>query len=109
MNKLKALTVVIVSFLATSVCTFAAPSRQKPVEAAVVIDEFRKHVEKVPFFSDSAVTAAKNEIEEHIKCLRNWSDRKAYVEEHHLNTYLAQTATLCSITKGWLRWRSTIS
>ena len=89
MNKLKVLTVVIVSLLAASMQTFAAPSRQKPVEAAVVIEEFRKHVEKVPFFSDSAVTAAKNEIEEHIKCLRNWSDRKAYVEEHHLHTYLS--------------------
>lgn len=100
MNKLKVLTVVIVSFLAASVQTFAAPSRQKPVEAAVVIDEFRKHVEKVPFFSDSAVTAAKNEIEEHIKCLRNWSDRKAYVEEHHLNTYLSTNRDSLQYYKG---------
>ncbi len=100
MNRLKVLTVVIVSFLAASVQTFAAPSRQKPVEAAVVIDEFRKHVEKVPFFSDSAVTAAKNEIEEHIKCLRNWSDRKAYVEEHHLNTYLSTNRDSLQYYKG---------
>ena len=100
MNKLKVLTVVIVSFLAVSVQTFAAPSRQKPVEAAVVIDEFRKHVEKVPFFSDSAVTAAKNEIEEHIKCLRNWSDRKGYVEEHHLNTYLSTNRDSLQYYKG---------
>ncbi len=100
MNKLKVLTVVIVSFLAASVQTFAAPSRQKPVEAAVVIDEFRKHVEKVPFFSDSAVTAAKNEIKEHIKCLRNWSDRKAYVEEHHLNTYLSTNRDSLQYYKG---------
>jgi hypothetical protein len=100
MNKLKVLTVVIVSFLAASVQTFAAPSRQKPVEAAVVIDEFRKHVEKVPFFSDSAVTAAKNEIEEHIKCLRNWSDRKGYVEEHHLNTYLSTNRDSLQYYKG---------
>ena len=100
MNKLKVLIVVIVSLLAASVHTFAAPSRQKPVEAAVVIDEFRKHVEKVPFFSDSAVTAAKNEIEEHIKCLRNWSDRKAYVEEHHLNTYLSTNRDSLQYYKG---------
>lgn len=100
MNKLKVLTVVIVSLLAASMQTFAAPSRQKPVEAAVVIDEFRKHVEKVPFFSDSAVTAAKNEIEEHIKCLRNWSDRKAYVEEHHLNTYLSTNRDSLQYYKG---------
>lgn len=100
MNKLKVLTVVIVSFLAASVQAFAAPSRQKPVEAAVVIDEFRKHVEKVPFFSDSAVTAAKNEIEEHIKCLRNWSDRKAYVEEHHLNTFLSTNRDSLQYYKG---------
>lgn len=100
MNKLKVLTVVIVSILAASMQTFAAPSRQKPVEAAVVIDEFRKHVEKVPFFSDSAVTAAKNEIEEHIKCLRNWSDRKAYVEEHHLNTYLSTNRDSLQYYKG---------
>ena len=100
MNKLKVLTVVIVSFLAASMQTFAAPSRQKPVEAAVVIDEFRKHVEKVPFFSDSAVTAAKNEIEEHIKCLRNWSDRKGYVEEHHLNTYLSTNRDSLQYYKG---------
>ena len=100
MNKLKVLTVVIVSLLAASMQTFAAPSRQKPVEAAVVIDEFRKHVEKVPFFSDSAVTAAKNEIEEHIKCLRNWSDRKGYVEEHHLNTYLSTNRDSLQYYKG---------
>ena len=100
MNKLKTLTVGIVSLLAGSVQTFAAPSRQKPVEAAVVIDEFRKHVEKVPFFSDSAVTAAKNEIEEHIKCLQNWSDRKAYVEEHHLNTYLNTNRDSLQYYKG---------
>ena len=100
MNKLKALTVVIVSLLTTSVQTFGAPSRQKPVEAAVVIDEFRKHVESVPFFSDSAVTAAKSEIEEHIKCLQNWSDRKAYVEEHNLNTFLSTNRDSLQYYKG---------
>ena len=100
MNKLKALTVVMVLLLMASVQTVAAPSRQKPVEAAVVIDEFRKHVESVPFFSDSAVTAAKNEIEEHIKCLQNWSDRKAYVEEHHLNTFLSTNRDSLQYYKG---------
>ena len=100
MDKLKALTFVIVLLLMASVQTFAAPSRQKPVEAAVVIDEFRKHVESVPFFSDSAVTAAKNEIEEHIKCLQNWSDRKAYVEEHHLSTFLSTNRDSLQYYKG---------
>ena len=89
MNRLKAFTIVVALLLTTTIQSSAAPSKQKPVEGAVVIDEFRKHVETVPFFSDSAVTASKKEIDEHIKCLQNWSDRKAYVEEHNLNVFLS--------------------
>lgn len=100
MNRLKAFTIVVALLLTTTIQSSAAPSKQKPVEGAVVIDEFRKYVETVPFFSDSAVTASKKEIDEHIKCLQNWSDRKAYVEEHNLNVFLSTNRDSLQYYKG---------
>lgn len=98
MNKLKAFSFVIVMLLTASIHSTAAP--QKPVEAAVVIDEFRKHVETVPFFSDTAVAAQKSAIDEHIKCLQNWSDKDAYIKEHNLNVYLSTNRDSLQYYKG---------
>lgn len=98
MIKLRAFLFVVVLALLGGVRSTAAP--QKPVEAAVVIDEFRKHVETMPFFSDTAVAAQKSAIDEHIKCLQNWSDRDAYIKEHNLNVYLSTNRDSLQYYKG---------
>ena len=82
----------------------AAPSKKnyRPVkeDAATVVEVFRKHVETVPYFSDTALTAVSNQIEEHINCLKNWNDREAYVEDHHLKEYISTYRDSLQYYKG---------
>lgn len=69
-------------------------------DATVVVEEFRKHVETVPYFSDTALTAVRNQIDEHIKCLKNWNDREAYIEEHQLKEYISTYRDSLQYYKG---------
>ncbi len=104
MKKLNTLATIafLLFFMETEV--EAAPSKKNfrgaREDASTVVEEFRKHVETVPYFSDTALTAAGNQIEEHIKCLKNWNDREAYVEEHHLKEYVGTYRDSLQYYKG---------
>ena len=62
--------------------------KAKEVENAVIISAFREHIESVPYLNEENMQALNEEISEHVKCLHNWSDKKAYIEEHQLQDYL---------------------
>lgn len=60
----------------------------KEVDNATIITAFREHVDAVPYLNEANMETLNAEICEHIKCLQNWSDRDAYIQEHDLNNYL---------------------
>ena len=64
----------------------------KPVvdDPNVVIADFRTHLQTSGYLSDSAIAAMNHEIEEHINCLKNWSEKDAYAKEHDLYHYLKE-------------------
>ena len=75
---------LLVSILSTNSLLISA----KEVDNATIIAAFREHVEAVPYLNEANMETLNTEISEHVKCLQNWSDREAYIQEHDLNNYL---------------------
>jgi hypothetical protein len=53
-----------------------------------VISDFYRYLETIPYYSTSAMMAENRTVEEHIKSLRNWKDKGAYIREHQLNSFI---------------------
>ena len=67
------------------------PKGAKPVtDPTVVINDFQSHLQKIPYLSDAGMTTLNHEIDEHIKCLKNWSNKEEYAKEHDLYHYLKE-------------------
>ena len=78
-------------FLSLFVSLLSAISLQvsaEEVDNATIIAAFREHVDAVPYLNEENMETLNTEISEHVKCLQNWSDREAYIQEHDLNNYL---------------------
>ena len=78
-------TLLILLFMVAQVS--ARPVAESP---NVVAADFLTHLQTSGYLSDSAIAAMNHEIEEHINCLRNWSDKDAYAKEHDLYHYLKE-------------------
>lgn len=59
-------------------------------DAAEVAAAFRQYVEQMPFLADSSVEAMRMQVDEHSKCLQNWKDKEAYMEEHGVAAWLSR-------------------
>lgn len=68
--------------------SFSTQLSAEEVENAVVISAFRQHIESIPYLNEVNMQTLNTEISEHVKCLQNWSDKEAYIQEHDLQTYL---------------------
>ena len=66
------------------------PNRPQTVETAEVVDNFRQHVEGLPYLSEATVQALNDEVVAHIKKLHNWKDREAYAQDNDLQGFLAR-------------------
>ena len=53
-----------------------------------IVLDFNNYLESIPDLSSSHITEETSAIDEHIKSLRNWKDKDAYISEHHLNKYI---------------------
>lgn len=53
-----------------------------------IIPDFNNYLETIPFLSFSSIEEEASKIDEHLKSLRNWKDKDAYISEHHLNSYI---------------------
>lgn len=53
-----------------------------------IIPDFNSYLETISFLSLSSIEDEASKIDEHLKSLRNWKDKDAYIGEHHLNTYI---------------------
>lgn len=65
-----------------------APEQTKgPLTTEFIVSDFCNYLESVPFLSKSSIEKEASEIDEHIKNLRNWKDKEAYIKEHRLKSY----------------------
>ena len=62
--------------------------KKGPIGLEDIIPDFNNYLESIPDLSISYITAETSTIDEHIKSLRNWKDKDAYISEHHLNRYI---------------------
>ena len=63
--------------------------KRGPVGMDVIIPNFIKYIESIPFYSIVSIENETSKIEEYINSLRNWKDKDAYIRENHLNSYVA--------------------
>lgn len=77
-------------FFITSILSaeFCIQMSAKEVENAAVISDFREHIESIPYLNETNMQALNAELSEHVKCLQNWSDKEAYIQEHDLQAYI---------------------
>ena len=92
MKKLKVTASILFMLLSVVVQVSAYPPKgAKPVtDPTVVINDFQSHLQKIPYLSDAGMTTLNHEIDEHIKCLKNWSNKEEYAKEHDLYHYLKE-------------------
>ena len=61
-----------------------------PLTEKEIMREFKKYIDSsLPFISTSEIRRETNEVENHIKLLRNWKDSKEYIRDNRLNNYVA--------------------
>ena len=63
-------------------------SSNRPLTMDELIPDFMNYLETIPFLSVSAIHDESLKIDEHLKSLKNWKDKDAYISEHHLNSYM---------------------
>ena len=63
-------------------------SNNSPLTMDELILDFVNYLETIPFLSSSAIQDESLKIDEHLKSLKNWKDKDAYISEHHLNSYI---------------------
>ena len=62
----------------------------KTVALNEVISNFRQYVEDVHYLSEATIQSLTNEVDAHTEKLRNWKDRKAYIQENDLEGFIAR-------------------
>ncbi len=76
-------------------------TKKGPLNINEIVPDFNHYLESLPFLSLSAIESETSSIDEHLKSLRNWKDKDAYIREHHLNTYINTTRdSLSQYTKN---------
>ncbi len=66
-------------------------TKKGPLTIEDVIPDFINYLETIPFLSSISIEQETSTIEEHLKSLRHWNDKDAYIRENHLNSYINST------------------
>lgn len=66
-------------------------TKKGPLTIEDVIPDFINYLETIPFLSSTSIEKETSTIEEHLKSLRHWNDKDAYIRENHLNSYINST------------------
>jgi hypothetical protein len=93
----KKIVFIFVSLLLAGVETSA---QKNMVDEATVIAEFRQYVETLPYLADASIVDMSTRVEEHVKCLQNWTDKEAYLKEHDLVNFLNANRDSVNYYKG---------
>ena len=90
MNKRKLLLLVAVLFCMGMQAQSARRTHNSaPLHTEIVVSSFRDYVETIPYLQEAEMSALNREIDNHINCLKNSTDKEAYITMHDLRFLIA--------------------
>ena len=90
MNKRKLLLLVAVLFCMGMQAQSARRTHNSaPLHTEIVVSSFRDYVETIPYLKEAEMSALNREIDNHINCLKNSTDKEAYITMHDLRFLIA--------------------
>lgn len=80
----------------------AAKGRVKsiPLETEKVVGAFVEYIETIPYLNAESINSTKKEIDTHASCLKNSTDREAYITMHDLRFFIANQRDSLERYKG---------
>lgn len=94
MKRIQVLVTLVAVLLTFSLQTSAQKRNRnyapKTMALHELISSFRQYVEDIPYFSDANMKSLSDEVDAHIDKLRNWKDRKAYIQENDLMGFISR-------------------
>lgn len=61
----------------------------EPLQSAKVVSSFREYVETIPYLKEAEMASLNKDIDNHINCLKNSTDKEAYITMHDLRYFIA--------------------
>lgn len=61
----------------------------EPLKSAKVVSSFREYVETIPYLKEAEMASLNKDIDNHINCLKNSTDKEAYITMHDLRYFIA--------------------
>ncbi len=61
----------------------------EPLQSAKVVSSFREYVETIPYLKEAEMASLIKDIDNHINCLKNSTDKEAYITMHDLRYFIA--------------------
>ena len=59
------------------------------LQSAKVVSSFREYVETIPYLKEAEMASLNKDIDNHINCLKNSTDKEAYITMHDLRYFIA--------------------
>ncbi len=90
MNRLKN-HLIIATLLFTGIQALAVrnPHYTEPLQTANVVSSFRDYMETIPYLKEAEMSSLNRDIDNHINCLKNSTDKEAYITMHDLRYFIA--------------------
>ena len=90
MNKLKTiLLVAALLFAGMQVNAVKGPRHTEPLQTKNVVGSFKAYLETIPYLQETEMASLNKEIDNHINCLKNSTDKEAYITMHDLRFFIA--------------------
>ena len=90
MNKVRIiLLVAVLLIMGMQAQAVKRPHSTEPLQSEKVVSNFRDYVETIPYLKESEMASLNKEIDNHINCLKNSTDKEAYITMHDLRFFIA--------------------
>lgn len=90
MNKRRFIILIaVLLFMGMQAQSVKRPHNAGPLQTEKVVNSFREYVETIPYLKEAEMSALNKEIDNHINCLKNSTDKEAYITMHDLRFLIA--------------------
>ena len=89
MNNFKHIITITFLFFTSMCLTTSQAAHNRTIGMSKLIPDFCQYLETQPYFNTTSINEEGEQIDQHIKSLENWKDKKAYIEEKHLQQLIA--------------------
>ena len=69
--------------------TARRPHNSTPLQTEKVVSSFKEYVETIPYLNEAEMSSLNKEFDNHISCLKNSTDKEAYITMHDLRFLIA--------------------